>query len=57
MMGDDLPEIEIDHWFDNVFQEYVPLAKGLPHTEFPDGYPPGKAIKVYGHCLQSVVKS
>ncbi|MBW2092878.1 MAG: hypothetical protein JRI34_12255, partial [Deltaproteobacteria bacterium] len=24
-------------WFDKIFQEYVPGAKGQPHTEFPDG--------------------
>ena len=24
-------------WFDSVFQEYVPGAKGQPHREFPDG--------------------
>jgi haloalkane dehalogenase len=24
-------------WFDKVFQEYIPGAKGQPHTEFADG--------------------
>lgn len=24
-------------WFDKIFQEYIPGAKGQPHTEFPDG--------------------
>ncbi|MBW2141814.1 MAG: haloalkane dehalogenase [Deltaproteobacteria bacterium] len=24
-------------WFDKIFQEHVPGAKGQPHTEFPDG--------------------
>ena len=24
-------------WFDQIFQEYVPGAKGQPHRAFPDG--------------------